>query len=125
MLRKCGVTRSRGVWRSPIRGTTAGMHSWSLQIASDLHLEHGGRPSERIRPSAPVLALLGDVGSPGYSPECAEEYGDFLMQQSANFDKVFVLAGNHEYYSSAGHAKELIDREIENFCVSILAVRFV
>lgn len=47
-----------------------------------------------IKPSAPILALLGDIGNPALP-----SYRDFIYQQAERFKLVLVLAGNHEYYS--------------------------
>ena len=45
---------------------------------------------------APVLALLGDIGYPA-----DPKYAKFLEEQSARFEQVLVLMGNHEYYKSS------------------------
>eukprot|EP00931_Biecheleriopsis_adriatica_P101326 TRINITY_DN76490_c0_g1_i1.p1 TRINITY_DN76490_c0_g1~~TRINITY_DN76490_c0_g1_i1.p1 ORF type:complete len:407 (-),score=19.75 TRINITY_DN76490_c0_g1_i1:199-1380(-) len=74
----------------------------ALQIASDLHLEHYSKLSEIdqntkfsqiIVPSAPVLALLGDIGIPTHPI-----YRRFLLRQAEEFEAVLILAGNHEFY---------------------------
>jgi len=41
------------------------------------------------------LALLGDIGNP-----FEESYTVFMRQVSLNFQKVFVILGNHEYYGN-------------------------
>lgn len=71
-----------------------------IQIASDLHLEFirvgcGAECDfdEIIRPNAPVLALLGDIGIPTH-----EMYREFLLYQAERFQAVLVLSGNHEFY---------------------------
>lgn len=68
-----------------------------IQYASDLHLELVDKtPFQAIlRPAAPVLALAGDIGRPD---RCS--YRDFLHYCSRNWDAVFVVAGNHEFYNS-------------------------
>jgi ankyrin repeat protein len=66
----------------------------SIQIASDLHLEffHGAIDfSSIILPSAPVLALLGDIGIPLTHPS----YERFLLCMADKFELVLVVAGNH------------------------------
>lgn len=70
-----------------------------IQIASDIHLEHYNYRNFRntIAPSAPYLALLGDIGN------CLDtdgNYEKFLSECSINFEHVFVIAGNHEYYGT-------------------------
>lgn len=70
-------------------------NSRKLQIASDLHLEFHKDPklTDFIQPSAPYLALAGDIGIP-----YMESYKSFLSQCSKAFKKTFVVTGNHEYY---------------------------
>lgn len=71
-----------------------------LQILSDIHLE---APKAydifAITPSAPYLALLGDIG-------CVkdDDYFTFLTAHLAQFKIVFLLLGNHEPYHSSWHA---------------------
>ena len=76
-----------------------------IQIVSDLHLEFlagrrkDGDLDELITPTAPILALLGDIGSP-----LQPIYRDFLLMQAQRFKAVLVLSGNHEYYSLHQHS---------------------
>ncbi len=72
-----------------------------FQICSDLHLEFEKSPPtfasvlDRAPPSCRFLALLGDIGvavNPSYRrfiESCADDGG---------FERVFVVAGNHEFY---------------------------
>ncbi|CEO96931.1 hypothetical protein PBRA_005535 [Plasmodiophora brassicae] len=81
-----------------------------FQVVSDLHIETicGHRSLTRdeiedrinaiIVPSAPFLILAGDIGCPGSLPG-EEHYRWFLGLQSSRFQAVFLIAGNHEYYS--------------------------
>jgi hypothetical protein len=83
---------------------------FSIQVASDLHLEMlFNNPKMRedvaqeivdsmIVPSAPYLVLAGDIGCPG-NVWGKRQYARFLEKQSEQFKLVFVLAGNHEYFS--------------------------
>jgi hypothetical protein len=68
-----------------------------IQYASDLHLEFAENVigSVLLKPVAPVLALAGDIGRPDKRP-----YRDFLRYCSANWDAVFLVAGNHEFYNT-------------------------
>lgn len=68
-----------------------------IQYASDLHLELVDKTPFQafLKPIAPVLALAGDVGRPD-----RRSYRDFLHYCSRNWDAVFVVAGNHEFYNS-------------------------
>lgn len=59
-----------------------------LQYISDIHDRF---PS--ITPIADYIALLGDIGDP-FTPQ----YYDFIHDLSTKFKKVFIIAGNHEYY---------------------------
>ncbi|KAG8159763.1 hypothetical protein KVR01_010400 [Diaporthe batatas] len=76
-----------------------------LQILSDLHLETPkAYDVYEIKPRAPHLALLGDIGcvsDPGYL--------DFLTAQLAQFRTVFHVLGNHEPYGSSwGAARQTL-----------------
>ena len=78
-----------------------------MQIASDIHLEfHDDRRfRDIIKPVEPVLALLGDIGS---AVDRDGRYRRFLVSASVAFEKVLVIAGNHEYYGlsiDAGNEK--------------------
>jgi predicted phosphohydrolase len=64
-----------------------------LQYASDLHTEISGSAPVRLAPLAPVLLLAGDVGSPSHPA-----YAETLNAVAQAFQRVFVVAGNHEYY---------------------------
>ena len=74
----------------------------ALQIASDLHLEfvEGRQPRMRdvLVPSAPNLALLGDIHVLGDS-EGAASYEGFVRECAQHFERVILLAGNHEFYA--------------------------
>lgn len=67
----------------------------AFQVLSDLHLEVGQQYSSFIiPPSAPYLILAGDVDRLiDY-----ESYLGFLTKQAAQFEKVFLVLGNHEFY---------------------------
>lgn len=63
-----------------------------IQYLSDLHLEYR-KTAVTVKAGAPYLALCGDIGNP-----FKQKYTDFLHKVSGQFDKVFVVAGNHEYW---------------------------
>jgi len=90
----------------------------SMQIASDLHLEFYTGPadfSSFIVPSAPILALLGDIGIPLEN----NIYARFLLSMADKFQLVLVLAGNHEYYNSRGtHTVSEVKKAIQEICDS-------
>lgn len=69
-----------------------------IQYVSDIHLEFV-KPKKNffenyIKPCAPYLAVVGDLGYPHLS-----HWELFLAQASKTFIKVFFVPGNHEYYS--------------------------
>jgi len=67
-------------------------NNFELQILSDIHLELR-KKHFNFASSAKNLALLGDIGNP-FSPH----YQEFLFQCADRFEKVFIVAGNHEFY---------------------------
>lgn len=81
---------------------------------SDVHLEF--RTKQRIPtiiPCATNLALLGDIGKP-----FTDRYNDFIQEQSAQFEKVFVVMGNHEYYTDTETVDMILDKAKE-ICKSL------
>ncbi|KAG6362562.1 hypothetical protein INS49_007654 [Diaporthe citri] len=68
-----------------------------IQILSDLHLESPkAYDCYEITPTAPHLALLGDIGC-----VCDPGYLTFLTAQLKQFSIVFHVLGNHEPYGSS------------------------
>lgn len=63
-----------------------------LMFMSDLHLR---KSIPKIKAISPILCLAGDIGNPS-----KPIYTDFLrsLQDNDGFDKIFMIAGNHEYY---------------------------
>lgn len=74
-----------------------------FQFVSDLHLEFRKRLPVITR-SADNLLLAGDIGDPSKML-----YKKFFQQVSSSFDRVFYVAGNHEYYSLNRTMKETKD----------------
>lgn len=75
----------------------------TLQILSDIHLEIWKTDFE-FRIKAPYLVLAGDIADPG-----TVLYEKFLLKQADRFEKVFVIAGNHEsHHRSMEETEELI-----------------
>lgn len=70
----------------------------SIQILSDLHLEISrSYDLFDIEPRAPILALLGDIGTiEKHETECL----GFLTRQLRQFSAVLFVPGNHEAYHS-------------------------
>lgn len=77
-----------------------------IQIVSDIHLETV--KNFTIIPKAPYLALLGDIGNPG-----SGRYLEFLKEQARQFQKVFVLIGNHSCY---GRTPAIASQLISEIC---------
>jgi predicted MPP superfamily phosphohydrolase len=89
--------------------------SSKIQYLSDIHLETHHNTSKQLfekilKPSAPYLALCGDIGYPG-----AQLYEPFLQYCSENFEHIFYIAGNHEFYNDTKSIKYLKTKKfIEN-----------
>jgi len=70
-----------------------------MQIASDLHLEFQSHPLDNWRtilePSAPYLALVGDICELQHDTLWLE----FLKCLSPHWKHIFIVNGNHEFYS--------------------------
>lgn len=64
-----------------------------IQCISDIHLEFLTN-TPKVIPRTDVLCLVGDIGYP-YS----KIYKQFLTEMNSMFKKVFLIAGNHEYYT--------------------------
>jgi len=70
-----------------------------VQYISDIHLElYKDLPesvfTNFITPDAPYLALCGDIGIPDF-----KNYEKFISWCAYRWNKIFVIAGNHEYYN--------------------------
>lgn len=67
-----------------------------IQYVSDLHLEQYDKLAFPLvlTPAARYLALAGDIGQPR-----SAVFRSFLDYASRNWDRVFYVAGNHEYYA--------------------------
>jgi predicted MPP superfamily phosphohydrolase len=89
-----------------------------IQYLSDIHLETHHNTSKTLfekilKPSAPYLALCGDIGYPG-----AQLYEPFLQYCSEHFEHVFYIAGNHEYYNDTKAIKYLKTKKFIESSVS-------
>ena len=92
-----------------------------FQYVSDLHLEIS-KTLPNIQRQAPNLILAGDVGIP-----TQDIYDKFLKYVSDQFETVFIITGNHEYYQK--HEKGLymnqIDELIREICGRLGNVYFL
>lgn len=71
-----------------------------IQYISDIHLEFMkdylvNSFINSIKPCADILILAGDIGNP-----YQQRYKIFLEHVNTNFKKIFIIAGNHEYYKN-------------------------
>ncbi len=96
-----------------------------IQIVSDLHLEFWASKNKFnfIKPSAPVLALLGDICCCG-SDDDFDVFKRFIKEILPQFAQIIMVPGNHEYYfnppkgntiASYSHTIEGIDDKIRKF----------
>ena len=73
----------------------------NIQYISDTHfevdytLETFEQFLQALKRHAPILVCAGDIGNP-FSPF----YRRFVDHVSAMYDKVFIIAGNHEFYNT-------------------------
>ena len=80
-----------------------------IQIVSDIHLEFRGENFQRIiKPSVPILLLLGDICACGENNDF-NTYKKFIQFLSPKFKYIFHVPGNHEYYTSGNQKITLND----------------
>ena len=90
-----------------------------IQYISDIHLELLDSNTAKnivdlILPQAEILVLAGDIGDPNKT-----EYTDFLVNVSKKFRKVFIIAGNHEYYGKSVNKTKQILQYVCNDLVNV------
>jgi predicted phosphodiesterase len=96
-----------------------------IQIVSDIHAEFWSKKTKFgfIKPSAPILALLGDICCCG-SDDDFEIFKRFIYEVLPQYDHILFVTGNHEYYfnppkksilPSAINTIEGIDMKIKKF----------
>jgi len=92
------------------------METYRLQYASDLHLGPQSPPfNTLLEPVAPELALCGDIGNP-----FSNIYYDFIKWVSQRWSRVFLLAGNHEYFSDDPNVvMRDVETQIRKVCASV------
>jgi predicted phosphodiesterase len=100
--------------------------SRTLQIISDVHLEFikRARNTPVFHPVSEngYLALCGDIGYP-FNPM----YAEFIRQHSLLYKHIFVLSGNHEYYSGKNKQRSIsdVDSQIDQVCSMFPNVTFL
>lgn len=74
----------------------------NIQIVSDTHIEFldrkkGVNALSIIKPSAKILALLGDICCIG-SDKDFEIYKKFIIDLLPHYEHIIIITGNHEYF---------------------------
>ena len=107
----------------------------NIKLMSDLHLEFGGMDPGK----GDVLILAGDIVNVKEMTDGTPQgkyYLNFLERCANNYNRVFMVLGNHEHYfgtlnKTASRLKELIDVKdsnitlLDNECVEYEGVNFV
>jgi predicted phosphodiesterase len=94
----------------------------AIQYISDIHLEllqvsHIEEFNQLFQPKAKICILAGDIGNPFES-----KYTEFLKTIHCQFQKIFLIAGNHEYYQNTiSETKE----QIKNVCRQFENISFL
>ena len=94
-----------------------------LQYASDLHIDmwpQGTNFCNFLTPSAPFLALAGDICS-AWEPR----FEAFLAWCSRLWHTVFIVPGNHEYHNPYGRTLGETDNHIYNICLKFKNIIFL
>jgi len=84
-----------------------------IQYISDIHLEYYST-LPKIESIGDVLVLAGDIGFP-----FSLLYKEFLIDINNKFKKIFLIAGNHEFYS-IGKNRDKSMEELEDRIKSII-----
>lgn len=96
-----------------------------IQIVSDIHAEFWPQKKKFgfIKPSAPILALLGDICCCG-SDDDFEIFKRFILECLPIYNHIIFVTGNHEYYFNPEKRSTLatsintmqgIDKKIQSF----------
>ena len=107
----------------------------NIKLMSDLHLEFGGMDPG----TGDVLILAGDIVNVKEMTDGTPQgkyYLNFLERCANNYNRVFLVLGNHEHYfgtlgKTARRLKELIDVKdsnitlLDNECVEYEGVNFI
>lgn len=80
-----------------------------IQIVSDIHAEFWGAKAKFnfIKPSAPILALLGDICCCG-SEDDFEIFKRFITELIPCYEHIIMISGNHEYYYNPAKKNQLV-----------------
>lgn len=103
----------------------------NIQFISDTHLEFRGENFQKIiKPSAPILCMLGDICACGTDGDF-DIYKKFITYLSPLFTHIFHIPGNHEYYTvgnknvTSKDTMQGIDSKIRKFTKSFTNVHFL
>lgn len=102
----------------------------AIQIVSDLHLEFRGYNFKNIiKPSAPILCLLGDICACSTDDDW-DVYTQFIKYISPQFKYILHIPGNHEYYTTTKNLTKFntmsyINSKIKRFAKSMPNVFFL
>lgn len=81
-----------------------------IQVISDTHLEFAEHdPTVKLSVLGNIICLCGDIGYPGQ-----RTYQNFIRWCSQNYQLVFLITGNHEYYDKK-NTKQAVDSKLSNF----------
>jgi predicted phosphodiesterase len=76
-----------------------------VQVFSDIHLEHYDNfDFDIFKPKAKILFLVGDIGHIEH-----DLYKKFIDYVSNNWEYIYIVLGNHEFYSTKYTYEELYD----------------
>ena len=116
--KKCLNSSSFGISRRNFSNSVNSTINDRIQYISDIHLEY--REEIPLIPKVGNnLALLGDIGNP-----FKDNYTEFLKYTSVNWDRVFLLAGNHEYWQSQ-HNYDEVNKKIKEITQQFNNVYFL
>ena len=91
-----------------------------IKFISDLHLERKrGLVRFHKKQLGGNLFLAGDIGSP-----LRLNFWDFMDYVSSNFENIFYITGNHEYWNDKYTIKE-IDNIIEDYLLKYSNIQFL
>lgn len=90
------------------------MDNHLFQIISDIHITNNSKWQDYLVVSAPYLIVCGDVGN----VDNIELYEKFMCELSKQYKNVFLIAGNHEYYSE-NKTFEFLNSELRNLTTKI------
>lgn len=85
-----------------------------LQVLSDVHLEFHSNQCRTFEKHGHDIALLGDIGKP-----FDDSYQSFLTSMSQQYDNIFLLLGNHEFYNVGSISVEQVIDKARSVCAQL------